>query len=226
MILMITPRISQTPTQWCKNNNLLLNPSKTKELIINFRQRPTCQYPVPIDGTEVEIAQQYKYLGVVVDDRLRWDNNVNIVCRKGQQRLYFLRKLKTFNMDSELLGLFYSSMVQSVTSYALICWWGNLTIKNRKKIERIRKTAEKIIGLNLVDINTIYKNKVMKMMNKMVDGKSLFSNYIVWLKSGRRLQSLKCRANRYSNSFVPQAIRLFNAQSKGNSINFLFLHSH
>ena len=34
-----------------------------------------------------------------------------------------------------------------------------------------------------------------------------------WLRSGRRLQSLRCRTNRFLNSFVPSSIRLWNSAS-------------
>ena len=104
---------------WCTENHLVLNASKTKELIIDFRKRPTCHYPVFICGTSVYITDKYKYLGVTIDDKLKWSDNVNLLHGKGQQRLYFLRRLKSFQVDRELLSLFYRSVIESVITY---CW--------------------------------------------------------------------------------------------------------
>ena len=48
---------------WCNENHLVLNASKTKELVIDFRKRPLCQYPVVIGDTCVNVVRSYKYLG-------------------------------------------------------------------------------------------------------------------------------------------------------------------
>ena len=42
---------------------------------------------------EVEIVTMYKYLGTVFDNKLRWDDNTEVIIKKCQQGLYFLRKL-------------------------------------------------------------------------------------------------------------------------------------
>ena len=39
---------------WCKGNNLSLNVSKTKELIVDYRKRRAEQAPINIDGAVVE----------------------------------------------------------------------------------------------------------------------------------------------------------------------------
>ena len=111
---------------WCNENHLVLNASKTKELIIDFRKRPLCQYPVVIGDTCVNVVRSYKYLGMVIDDRLSWYENSDLLYKKGRKRLYFLRKLNSFHIDNELLSLFYSAMVQSVICYGLVCWWSCL----------------------------------------------------------------------------------------------------
>ena len=47
-----------------------------------------------IDDKSVEIVKKYNYLGVLIDDKLKWSENVNALYSKGQQRLYFVRRLK------------------------------------------------------------------------------------------------------------------------------------
>ena len=56
---------------WCEDNFLLLNVSKTKELIIDFRRKIDVPLaPIKIKG-DVEIVDLYKYLGVTVDNKPR-----------------------------------------------------------------------------------------------------------------------------------------------------------
>jgi hypothetical protein len=39
---------------WCQDNNLSLNVSKTKELIVDYRKRRAEHAPINIDGPELE----------------------------------------------------------------------------------------------------------------------------------------------------------------------------
>ncbi len=57
-----------TLTNWCHNNNLSLNISKTKELVVDFRRR-TSEHP-PITGTLVERVSIIKFLGVNITEDL------------------------------------------------------------------------------------------------------------------------------------------------------------
>ncbi|TWW62745.1 hypothetical protein D4764_04G0013920 [Takifugu flavidus] len=109
---------------WCHYNGLQLNTSKTKELVIDFgRDRPRPR-PVQIGTEEVEGVQTYKYLGLWLDSRLDWTSNTRQLYKKTQSRMYFLRRLRSFNICRKLLWMFYQSVVASVLSYAVVCWGG------------------------------------------------------------------------------------------------------
>ncbi|KAI3368493.1 hypothetical protein L3Q82_025503, partial [Scortum barcoo] len=58
-------------------------------------------------------VEDFKYLGVVIDNRLDWKSNTEAVYKKGMSRLYFLRKLRSFNTGSRMLEIFYQSVVAS-----------------------------------------------------------------------------------------------------------------
>eukprot|EP00061_Rhincodon_typus_P013340 g39656.t1 len=50
--------------RWCNENNLSLNVSKTKDLIINFRKKGGEHVPIYISGAEDESVESVKFLGV------------------------------------------------------------------------------------------------------------------------------------------------------------------
>ncbi|KAI3355421.1 hypothetical protein L3Q82_018262, partial [Scortum barcoo] len=82
---------------WCDLNHLLLNTTKTREMVVDFRRpRPHPEPVIIIKGTV-----------------WRW---------KGQSRLYFLRRLASFNICKKLLQIFYQSVVASALLYAVVCW--------------------------------------------------------------------------------------------------------
>ena len=49
---------------WCQDNNLSLNISKTKELIVDYRKRRAEPAPVHIDGAVVEPVESFNFLCV------------------------------------------------------------------------------------------------------------------------------------------------------------------
>ena len=68
---------------WCNNNNLVLNISKTKEMIIDFRKKKTPIHTLFIDGAEVLQADCVKILGSTISKHLSWCNNsIDIIKKK------------------------------------------------------------------------------------------------------------------------------------------------
>ena len=94
-------------------------------MIIDYRKNKFSVNPIKIQDQEVEIVDTYKYLGVVIDNRLNWAPHVDKVLKKTQSRLFFLRKLRSFNVCNRMLIMFYQTVVSSVMTYALVCWGGN-----------------------------------------------------------------------------------------------------
>ena len=126
---------------WCNLNHLNLNVKKTKEMIVDFRKKKTEIHPIIINNENVEIVTKYKYLGCIIDDKLNWSENASNVYKKANQRLYFVRKLKKMNINKELLTMFYTTTVESILSFCITCWFGCLTEADKKKLNRIVKTA-------------------------------------------------------------------------------------
>ena len=124
--------------EWCKQTSLFLNTSKTKEMIFDFRKTGIGEYEeISIGGDAIEQVSEYKYLGTIVDDKLKWDENTKKIQSKGNQRLYFLRKLRSFNVRSRTLALCYQSVVQSVICFSSVAWFSGLTGKNKTKLTRL-----------------------------------------------------------------------------------------
>ncbi|TWW55087.1 hypothetical protein D4764_09G0001360 [Takifugu flavidus] len=48
---------------WCELNQLRINTSKTKLVVINFGRKAPHTAPVNIQGLDIEIVEEYKYLG-------------------------------------------------------------------------------------------------------------------------------------------------------------------
>ena len=79
---------------WCLNNNLSLNVSKTKEMIVDCRKSRAKHAPIHINGAEVERGESFKFLSVHITKDLTWSTHTNKVVKRARQCLFLLRRLK------------------------------------------------------------------------------------------------------------------------------------
>ena len=69
-----------TLEKWCAENNLSLNVSKTKEIVVDYRRKIEEELqPVTINGSVVERVDTFKYLGVTIEKDLTWDCHATAV---------------------------------------------------------------------------------------------------------------------------------------------------
>ena len=69
-------------------------------MCFDFRKNQRCPKPVYIKGEAVGRVETYKYLGVVFDSKLNWKDSINSVLKKVNTRMYCLRKLRSFGVNS------------------------------------------------------------------------------------------------------------------------------
>lgn len=63
-----------------------------------------------ISNNKIEMVSSYKCLGLQLDDKLDWSVNTDYVDKKVQSRLYFLRRLASFNVCRRMLLMFSQSV--------------------------------------------------------------------------------------------------------------------
>ena len=195
--------------QWCKDHCLQLNIKKTKEMIFDFRRKREDHEQILIDGEAVEVVHTYKYLGVTIDDKLNWQAHASSLLSKCHQRMYFIRKLKYFNIDNTLITLFYKSILQSVISFCLTVWGGNARLWEKKKIDQCIKTVSKITKGNLDKIEQIFEKECQRKFQRIMNDPSHpFFSLIEYSHRSGRVILMKTKTERYRKSFLPTAVRL------------------
>lgn len=198
--------------RWCATNNLALNISKTKELILDFRRNSATPAPLYINGECVERVQTFKFLGVHISADLSWSTNTSALVKKAQQRLHYLRVLKREQLSTSLLVTFYRSTIESLLTYAVSVWHSSCTVADRKRLQRVTNTAQRIIGSPLPPLTDIYSSRCLNRATTITrdithPGFHLFN----LLPSGRRYRSIPARTNRLRDSFFPKAVTILNS---------------
>ncbi|KAK3510593.1 hypothetical protein QTP70_011793 [Hemibagrus guttatus] len=79
-------------------------------MVVDFRKPRPQPKPITINGDCVEFVKTYKYLGVQLDDRMDWTANTDALCKRGQSRLYYLRRLVSFNICKKLQNVVASAL--------------------------------------------------------------------------------------------------------------------
>ena len=87
-----------------------------------------------------------KYLDTLLDESLSFCDHVDYVYKKAHQRLFLLRKLNSFDVSQHILQLVYMGLIESVLSFNIITWYGNVSAKNKTKLARVVNAASKLIG--------------------------------------------------------------------------------
>ena len=118
---------------WCNANHLNLNAGKTKEMIFDFRKIHNDKTPIIINNTSVKQVPSYKYLGVIIQNNLKWNEHVTAQVKKADQRMYHVRRLSKLKIDKEILCLFCNSTVSIVLVYAVPCWFNPMCDKKQEK---------------------------------------------------------------------------------------------
>ncbi len=115
---------------------------------------PENSYPPPviINNAKIEQVFSYKYLGIYVDAALSWSAHTDYICGKIQQRIYFLRRLRSFGTSKSILLLFFQSIVLSVMQYGGSVWYSCLSVQLKARLGRLISICSKIVGQTLEPI--------------------------------------------------------------------------
>ncbi|XP_067372150.1 uncharacterized protein [Channa argus] len=198
--------------RWCSDNNLSLNVEKTKETVVDFRRALTQHTPLTINGANVERVSSTKFLGVHITEDLSRTVNTAALAKKSQQRLYFLRKLRRARAPPPIMCTFYRGTIESILMSCITVLYGSCNASCRKTLQRIVRSAEKIIGVSLPSLQDIYGTRLTRKALCIVgDPTHPLHSFFSLLPSGRRLRSLQARTSRLKDSFIHQAVRKLNS---------------
>ena len=127
------------------HNHMKLNSEKTKYMLINFCKSYQFNTRLYIQNEILEQIHQTRLLGVVISDDLSWMQNTVLITKKANQRLIILRKLYELNISKPDMIQIYNLYIRSVLETSCVVWASSITQQEATMIEKVQKTALKII---------------------------------------------------------------------------------
>lgn len=130
--------------QWCAMHGLCINPSKTS--LLHFKGKKNPRIPSPhIGNTIISAHTEAKILGVVLQDNLKWNKQVEISVTKASKTLFPLLQLKRSGANKSVLQQFYASCTQSIITYSYPCMC-NMGENLKKLIDKVERRARILMG--------------------------------------------------------------------------------
>ncbi|KAI4902291.1 hypothetical protein NFI96_034704, partial [Prochilodus magdalenae] len=154
-------------------------------------------------NTIFKFADDPTILGLITDgDETAYRDEVSALSyRSARQRLFFLRRLRKFELPPDILTNFYRCTIESILTACITVWYGSCTAYDRKALRRVVRTAKSIIGSKLPDLQDIYRSRCLRKIQKIrSDCSHPAHGLFTLLPSGRRYRSIQARTNRVMNS--------------------------
>ncbi len=198
--------------QWCDEHYLVINTNKTEEIVLDPRSVGD-RTALSKHSREIKQVTSYRCLGIHLNNLFSFNDHVDYVCSRLQQRLYFLRRLRVFGVSQKILFLFYQAVLESIMRYGMAAWFGNPSAQSKSKLQRLVQTAMKVMGgTENLSLQAIYEQSVLRQAQGVLSDPShiLYTEFKL-LPSGRRYTIPTCRLNCFKHSFVPTPITILNS---------------
>ena len=99
---------------------------------------------IVIHNIEIERKPFVKFLGITIDDSLKWDKHISNITNKLTSSLYALRCSKNYLTEKAKKTL-YHALFQSHINYGLLLW-GSSAKTHTNRIWKLQKKAVRIIA--------------------------------------------------------------------------------
>ena len=107
--------------KWFNFNSMMVNPAKFQLMFLGQERKPRSKYCIDIDGNIIPEQNEIKLLGVAIDQKLNFDSHVKSFCKRANQKVRALRRIRTF-INFKSAKLIYNAYILSAFSYCPLIW--------------------------------------------------------------------------------------------------------
>ena len=94
---------------WCNANKLTINPSKSTAILISPKlNTQITNVNITIDNSLITISETAKYLGVMIDSKLNFQNHIKIIESKLSRGVGILYRLKAVLPREALCKIYFA----------------------------------------------------------------------------------------------------------------------
>lgn len=109
--------------RWLCSNKIMINSDKTKYILYSYRGDVNLNFPIMLGTSEIAKVDDIKYLGVILDKRLCFTNQINSMSLKISRAIGMLGRLRQFYPTKILKSLYYV-FIHPYFMYGIEVWYG------------------------------------------------------------------------------------------------------
>ena len=154
---------------WTTNQKMEINENKTKAMLFNFTKNYQFTTRLQLKEQTVEVIENTKLLGTIISNDLKWDLNTAYLVKRANARMQLLRKVGAFGASEQDLKIIYVLFIRSILEQSATVWHSSLSKENIDDLERVQKSATKIIlrnnwktyksALNRLELKTLVERR-------------------------------------------------------------------
>jgi hypothetical protein len=188
----------KTVIEWTKCNNMVLNPTKTKSMLLATRQKHQL-HPGPLtvhaNDTVIEEVCEHELLGIQLDNKFSWQSHIDNLCKRISNKLYLLFKLSQL-IDEPSLKMFFHAHIQPLFDYASVVWDGAAAV-HLDKLNSLHKRGIKLLlpFSNLPVQTKMQQLKILPLEKKLYFNKCVLMYKILENKSPSYMSSMLEKAH-------------------------------
>jgi len=133
----------KTVEDWCKEEELTVNASKS-DAVLFTRKRGLIVEGLRLFGSEINVSRSVRYLGVILDSKLTWNEHVDTKVQKATRALFQCKRVcgRNWGVTPEAMYWIYTMMVRPILTYAAVVWWPKVNQETaKKKLEKVQRLA-------------------------------------------------------------------------------------
>ena len=93
------------------------------------------------DSRLLEVKQELKILGVIVQSSLKWNSQCTEMIRRATQCTWVIRRMKSRGVKQPLLVEYWKSEGRVMLEYACPVWHSSLTVAQSRSLDRAQRVA-------------------------------------------------------------------------------------
>ena len=215
-------------TQWSQTWQMVFNPRKCEFLRVSNKNKHFIPYNYCIADSPIKEVNHVKYLGVMIDQSLTWNEHIKQISNKAIKVLAFLHR-NLYNCPPIIKCNCYKTMVCPILEYSSTVWDPHTSV-NINILESIQKSAARFCYntysrffsvsamLNCLSLSTLQsrRNKaklstMYKIIHHLVAIPDNCLNPIYSPLRRGYYSQLDTRIDSYKFSFFPSTIKLWNS---------------
>jgi hypothetical protein len=181
---------------WAEANGLLINTSKTKEIV--FRRPSVKHFANPPSLNCIEQVDCVKLLGVLFTDKLSFTPHIDAVLSTISQRFYLLSHLRRQGLNMHGLSIVFTALILSKILYACQSFSGHLNESDINRLQSCLNKAHRWGYTNTpIIITELFEQRNFKLFQQILKDSQHCLHQLIPAERAMHGRSLRLRGHPY-----------------------------